>query len=201
MKKENLLTAVALSLALLPFYAGAQSAATTSATVAAPTATEAQVFTACSQASIEVRDNSIGSARTTYNAAMASALSARKEAEKEAVALTDASEKKEAIRSAVEEYKKAVTAAQENLTKARKEAWATFEGNTNSCRDISKEARKASAIDKRATTSEKAAESRTMQAESAEVKTEAKSFRESFLEQLESLRNFFKKGTATTTPN
>lgn len=191
MKKKNIITSVAFGLALLPFYAGAQSVATTSLSVSAQPATEAQVFTACSQASIEIRDNAIGAARTTYNTAMSAALSARKDAEKEAVAITDASDKKDAIQAAVEEYKKAVTSAQEDLTKARKEVWNSFEANTNNCRETSKETRKNSTIEKKA-------EQQTMQTEQKtkveEVKTETKSFRESFMDQLESLKNFFTKG-------
>lgn len=188
MKKKNIITSFALALAFLPLYAGAETASTTS--VSAP-ATEAQVFTACSQASIEIRDNAIGVARTAYNSAMSVALTARKEAEKGAVALADASEKKEAIRVAVEEYKKAITSAQEGLTTARKEAWGAFEANTNNCRDISKEARREAA-------DEKKVELRSMQTEQQEdveeLKPETKSFRESFFDQLESIKNFFKKG-------
>lgn len=193
MKKNNIITSLALCFALLPLYAGAQSGPATSVPVSAQsaTATEAQVFTACSQASIEVRDNAIGAARNAYNVAMATALSSRKDAEKRAVALDDAGDKKEAIRVAVEEYKKSVTTAQEKLTKERKEAWSAFETNTNKCRDISKEARSGAA-------NEKKTELRTMQAEQKEnveeLKSETKSFRESFLDQLDSIRNFFKKG-------
>ncbi len=185
MKRENLLTTIALALAFIPFYAGAEAA---TSTPPAP-ATEAQVFTACSQAAIEVRDNSIGAARTTYNIAMANALSARKEAEKSAVAFENVDEKKDAIRVAVDEYKKAVTAAQDGLTKARKEAWATFEAETNNCRDTSKELRKEAITEKKG-------DAKAMQAleksEIEEVKAEVKSFRESILDQLESIKNFFK---------
>lgn len=187
MKREKLLTALALGIALVPIYAGAESAATSSASGGTSMTTEAQVFTACSQAAIEVRDNSIGVARTTYNTAMAAALSARKEAEKDAVALADPDEKKDAIRTVVEEYKKAVTGAQDILTKSRKEAWNTFEMNTNKCREASKETKKGFMMDKSASSTEKA----TPAGDTEETKTENKSLRESILE---SLKNFFKKG-------
>lgn len=191
MKKENLLTTIALSLALIPFYASAQ---------ATTTPTEAQVFTACSQAAIEVRDGSIGAARATYNVAMANALSARKEAEKSAVALADADSKKDAIRIAVDEYKKSVTAAQEDLTKSRKEAWSAFETNTSKCRDASKDMRKGFVADKKASSTEKIAEPKTMQAtektEAETAKSEPKSLRESLID---TLKNFFKIGDEAAT--
>lgn len=186
MKKNNIITSLVLALAFLPLYAGAQSVPTSSVPVSAQgaAATEAQIFTACSQASIEARDNAIGAARNAYNVAMATALGARKDAEKGAVALEDAGDKKDAIRVAVEAYKKAVTVAQENLTTARKEAWSEFEANTNRCRDISKEVRSGVAAEKKAE----------QKAEIEDSKKETKTLREYFLDQLDSLRNFFKKG-------
>lgn len=131
-KKAYLTTFIAL-LGFMPVFASAQLSATTT-----PQASEAQVFTACSQAAIEVRDSSIGSARVAYNNSMNVALDARKVAEKEAVALADAGEKKAAIKVAVDDYKKAVTQAQDALTKARKEAWSTFEASTKACREAHK---------------------------------------------------------------
>lgn len=131
MNKHLIITALA-GLSLLPLAASAQ---TLQVKAEGGTATEAQLLTACSQTSIEIRDSAIGSARTAYNNTMAIALDMRKEAEKRAVAIEDAAEKKEAIKVAVEDYKKAVTHAQESLTKARKEAWAAFEANTKGCRE------------------------------------------------------------------
>lgn len=180
MRKEHIITTIAISLALLPFYASAETQATT--TPQAP-ATEAQVFTACSQAAIEVRDNSIGAARTTYNVAMAAALSARKEAEKSAVAIADDDEKRGAIKAAVDQYKQSVTTAQDTLTKARKDAWNAFETNTNKCRDTTKEMRKGSA----AKSDVRASQATTTD----EVKSEAKSLKDSLLD---SLKSFFKLG-------
>lgn len=185
-KKTNILTTIALGAMLLPVFAHAESVATSTLPQ-----TEAQVFTACSQAAIEVRDSSIGAARTTYNQSMAAALTARKEAEKEAVALADAGDKKEAIRAAVEEYKKAVSTAQDELTKSRKEAWSTFESNANSCRDTSKEARKGFITDKKASSTEKESGDRS---DADETKNEIKSLKDVFIE---SLKNFFKKGAAS----
>lgn len=188
MKKENLLATLAIAFALVPLYASAESNATTTVS---GTQTEAQVFTACSQAAIEVRDNSIGSARTAYNLAMSAALSTRKDAEKSAVAIDDPNEKKDAIRAAVDEYKKEVTGAQDNLTKARKEAWSDFEANTTKCREASKE---------KSSSDKKGGDVRVIQAtekaEVNEVKSEAKSIKESIIE---SLKNFFKIGTGATT--
>lgn len=175
MNKKAYLTTLIAIVGLSPIFASAQLSATTT-----PQANEAQVFTACSQAAIELRDSSIGSARVAYNNAMNVALDGRKVAEKEAVALSDAGEKKTAIKSAVEEYKKAVTHAQESLTKARKEAWGTFEADTKACREIHKPE-----IDDEDVTvqSAKAAE------------PEAKPAKPGFFE---SLKNLFKKGSSAS---
>lgn len=172
--KRNLLLTIALSALAVPVLANAQVSATSSPT------TEAQVFTACSQTAIEVRDESIGSARTAYNNAMAVALDARKEAEKKAVAIDDEDDKKDAIKDAVDAYKKAVNQAQDTLIKARKEAWNTFETNTKICREMNK--------DKRDTPLSATATKTSIVKQ--EVKTE-KTFKESFLE---SLKNLFKMG-------
>ena len=188
MKKKNIITSLIIGFAFLPLYVSAESAVTLPVPAQEATATEAQVFTACSQASIEVRDNAIGAARTAYNIAMSAALSARKDAEKKAVALEDSSKKKEAIRATVEAYKKAVTSAQDALTTARKAAWTTFEENTDNCREVSKETRNGIISEKKAAAVEK-------KAELEEAPQEVKTLRESFFEQLDSLKNFFKKGT------
>lgn len=144
MKKNTFLTTLVLSTALIPFLASAQISATTSLQIGVgQQPTEAQILTACSQSSIEIRDSAIGSARTAYNNSMSIALEARKNAEKVAVAIEDAGDKKDAVSIAVEEYKKSVTQAQDGLTKARKEAWLAFEVNTKGCREISKDKREA----------------------------------------------------------
>ncbi|MEN9337836.1 MAG: hypothetical protein RIQ41_150 [Candidatus Parcubacteria bacterium] len=159
-------------------HAQSRNASTTIEVSSTGEATEAQVFTACSQASIETRDSSIGSARTAYNNAMALALDARKEAEKKAVAITDTGEKKAAIKLAVDDYKKAVAQAQDALTKARKEAWSSFEENTKACRDTSK--------DKRATSATVASSTETLRPDDEE-----KTFKDVIIH---SFRALFKKG-------
>lgn len=184
MKKLTLLLSLILGTTLVPMYALAETRATSSSDVVITTsssASEAQIFTACSQSSIEVRDSSIGSARTAYNNAMTVALDARKEAEKRAVALVDAGDKKDAIKVAVDEYKKAVTQAQDNLTRARKEAWSTFESNMKACRDM-REGKEASANEATPQTTTLKADSKTTQSQ-----PESKSF-------LDTLWKFFKKG-------
>jgi hypothetical protein len=183
--KKNLLTTFTLTLLFLPVLAGAEMTPDQVRTDAILTqATEAQIFTACSQAAIETRDGAIGSARTAYNNAMAIALNNRKDAEKKAVALTDAGDKKEAIKDAVDAYKKAVTQAQETLTKARKEAWATFEDNTNNCRDTSKEQRDETTADKKA-----ASTSVTLQAASVKATAQSTETESIFTK----IKNFFKR--------
>lgn len=205
MKKNTLLTTFALALGFVPMLASAQLSvnlsATTSVQVEAGQASEAQILTACSQTSIEIRDSAIGSARMAYNNAMAVALDARKEAEKKAVALTDADEKKAAIKIAVEAYKKAVTQAQEGLTKARKDAWATFETNTKNCRDMNNDNRESFISEKKDGVETKKTELRTLQAElktetkagTEEQKTETKTLREAIKD---AFKAFFKIGVS-----
>lgn len=135
---------ITIALLTFPLFAAAQANQEQNGV-----AIEAQIFTACSQEAIEVRDSSISAARTAYNHAMAIALGSRKDAEKKAVAITDNDEKKAAIKGVVEEYKKVVNHAQESLIKARKEAWAQFEISTSKCREASRE-NKASVLDTKA---------------------------------------------------
>lgn len=168
-------TFITLALLSLPFFAFAEANPENNGQ-----ATEAQIFTTCSQEAIETRDSSIGSARTAYNNAMSIALSDRKDAEKKAVALTDVNHKKTAIKEAVEEYKKAVNQAQEALIKARKEAWAHFETNTIDCRETSKENKE--------DTSELKAEAKTALTKGEEKKSE--SFKETLMT---TIKNLFKK--------
>lgn len=219
--KKNILTTLALGLAVVPFLAGAQTA-TTSVQVSVGTPTEAQVFTACSQTSIEIRDEAIGDARTKYNTQMAAALDARKEAEKKAVAL-DESEKKDAIRAAVEAYKESVTVAQDNLTVARKEAWASFEINTKGCKETGAK-REAFIAGEQKAVAEAKADTRVMMQSQAnlkqaqptaapmaatnvtveqktELKIEARSFRDVIKSQLDSIKAFFKIGASTEATN
>jgi hypothetical protein len=190
MKKLTLLTPVLLSLFALPLFASAETlsvpvgtSASTTVEVSA-TATEAQLMTACAQNAIDARDSSIGSARSAYNNAMTVALDARKEAEKKAIALED-NAKKDAIKAAVDSYKKAVLQAQDTLTSARKEAWAAFEANTNTCRDTSKiggaGAKASSSL-------------RTMQADAKSITDDKKTIKDV----IDALKSFFKLGGSAT---
>ncbi len=211
MNKKSLIVSLITSALFMPLLASAQLGlnlgATSSVQIETAAASEAQILTACSQTSIEIRDSAIGSARSAYNNSMAVALDTRKEAEKRAVALLGAAEKKEAIRVAVEDYKKAVTQAQDGLTRARKDAWATFESNTKACRDMNNDKREAFVADKKTNASEKKTELRTMQttlktdikAAVEDHKTEAKSIRETLKEQLDSIKAFFKLGASVET--
>jgi hypothetical protein len=97
--------------------------------------TSSQVFTACSQDAIETRDDTISSARATYNSAMTAALSQRKDSEKQAVGAENDDEKKSILTKAADEYKDAVHTAQDNLSQARKDAWTQFEADVKACRD------------------------------------------------------------------
>ncbi len=223
MKKNTFLTTLAFSTTLIPFLASAQISATTSLQIGVgQQPTEAQILTACSQSSIEIRDSAIGSARTAYNNSMSIALEARKNAEKVAVAIEDAGDKKDAISVAVEEYKKSVTQAQDGLTKARKEAWLAFEVNTKGCREISKDKREAfvaemkteaqakdAALDTKSSLRAAPAAAPTAATMQANLKTtqtaatanvvvedhkaEPKTFREALKDQIDSFLSLFKK--------
>jgi hypothetical protein len=204
------LTITALALATLPVFASAQSlslgiSATTTVQATSGAATEAQLLTACAQASIDIRDSAIGSARMAYNNSMAAALDARKEAEKKAVAIDDTDAKKDAIKVAVDAYKKDVTQAQDALTKARKDAWAQFEANTNACRDLSKDKASILGADKKSasTTGELRMQATMMKSEvkalAEENKAEVKTFREVMID---SIKAFFKiKASSDTMAN
>lgn len=187
--KKYFLSTLLISAIITPALASAEVNATTTATT---TVSTSQNFTVCQQASIEKRDTSLNVARTAYNTSMSQALSARKDAEKAAVAITDPTAKVTAIRSAVDAYKNSVTTAQETLTKSRKEILATFELDTKNCRQTKKEERTA-------IISEKKAEIKTLQAErKAEVevkKAEIKTIRETFRSKIDALRSFFSRKT------
>lgn len=183
--KKYLLSGLLLSVLVVPGFASAQTAATT---------TPEQSFTLCQQASIEARDTALGTARTAYNTAMSSALSARKDAEKGAVALTDLAAKKAAIKVAADAYKVSVTNAQNTLKSARVSVLATFETDVKNCRDqrFSGHALEVTA---------KKGEIQTLQTErkaAVEAKqAEVQTIRESFRAQIDALRSFF-KGKAST---
>jgi hypothetical protein len=213
---KNLLLTTILSTALaMPLFASAQVGITTdtgaTVTVEQGTTTQAHIFTACSQASIETRDSFIASARSVYNEEMAKALDARKEAEKAAVAILDVDAKKDAIQVAVEAYKKAVTKAQNNLTESRKDAWAGFEKDTEECHRFKTDAKAALTAEKKSFVANKIEEKKEVVAEKkAEVQTmqanmrvavdakqaEIKTFREVLKEQISALRAFFSKKPA-----
>lgn len=199
MKKTFLASALA-ALVLIPALSGAETITTDSnaaVTVETGTTTLAHIFTACSQASIEARDTAIAAARVAYNTKMAKALEVRKDAEKNAVAITDVDAKKEAILAAVETYKKAVTEAQAELTASRKVAWDSFEKDMTGCRQYKKDEKSASVSEKKAAATKnieakkevKAEMRATIEAKQAETKT----LRATLREQLSALRAFFSK--------
>lgn len=185
---------------------------TITSTATAPTA--AQIFTACSQISIENRDTAINAARTTYNTTMTNALTIRKEAEKVAVAETDVTAKKQATRAALEAYKKSVQVAQDTLTETRKTVWSTFETDAQSCRDVKKDTHEATVSEKKAEIGKvvtekkeavgvKKAELKQLQAEqkaAVEVKKEEiKTMFQAFQEKINAFRAFFTRKPAATT--
>jgi len=196
-----------LGIALMaPLYASAQisvvadTKTTVSASVAVPTA--AQIFTSCSQTTIEVRDANINKARIAYNTSMTAALTARTDGEKAAVAIEDEDDKKAAIQATADAYKKAVTEAQETLTYARKEAWEAFEANTKECQSYKKEQVQGGEAKKAAVKPEAKKEAATMQTsfETAHKQQEGRTFSQTLREKISSIKVFFGiQGQAETT--
>jgi DNA repair ATPase RecN len=140
MKKSlHYLSLLLLSFLLTPILASAnevsESYATSSSATSTIALTKSQVFTACSQDAIELRDTKLAQARGSYNNAMNALLVERKEAEKEAVAIEDEKEKKDAIKESVDSYKVQVKVIQNTLTQSRKTIWQNFENDTKTCRD------------------------------------------------------------------
>lgn len=200
--KKYFLSTLLIGAILVPALASAEATTTASTTVST-----SQNFTVCQQGAIEKRDTAIGVARATYNTSMTQALNARKEAEKSAVAITDATAKRVAVKTAVDTYKKAVTLAQEILVKSRKEALATFELDTKTCRQTKTEQRTALTAEKKAEVKtlkeEQKVEVKTLQAERKVAveakKAEIKTIRETLKSKMETLRSLLGKKVQTNT--
>ena len=99
-------------------------------------ATSTKSITTCTQEAIEKRDTAITASRQIYNQAMTQALTERKNSEKKAVAIKNEDDKKTAIKASVTSYKSATKTAQNTLTQARKEAWDTFQDDTDACHTL-----------------------------------------------------------------
>ncbi len=139
MKITFYLSPILLSLFLLPSFVSAdevtEGQATSTTASSTITLSKSQIFTACSQDAIELRDTKLAQARGTYNNAMNTLLVERKDAEKEAVAIEDEKDKKEAIKESVDNYKTQVKVIQNTLTQSRKAVWQNFENDMKTCRE------------------------------------------------------------------
>lgn len=205
--KKNILTLLAGTFFLIPLYGYADEIPLKLATAATTTVLEEVVmgtttasttpvrtFTICSQEAIEARDTRIAASRSTYNTAMANALTERKNREKAAVAIRDEDDRKDAIKASVDTYKHQAKAAQTTLTQARKLAWQTFDNDIKACRDLEQ-------ITNESASSMKAEEdqtptTRTMKkGEDVEVKdqkiSEVKSFKNTLKDKFESIKSLF----------
>lgn len=197
--KKHFFISVAVATSFIPMFVSAQ-VATSSATItsSSTTPTSSQVFTACSQMSIDRRDTAIAAARLTYNGKMVEALTARKEAEKSAVALLDidVDGNKDATKNAIESYRKAVQSAQENLVAARTVAWNNFEKDTQGCRETSKEIKTmgtSNASEKKLEAKDSSVEWKKMKTVQQMKEGETKTLRENLLIQLDSFFSLFGK--------
>jgi DNA repair ATPase RecN len=159
MKKILITTTLAMTM-LVPFFASAEMTSTSTAT-SSPTIAINKNFTECQQAAIEKKETANGVARTAYNQTITNALSVRKDAEKAAVALTDATAKKAALKAALDTYKAAVKTAQETLTAARKANALTFETDTKACRAARTDARAKLESERKATAAKQKLERKT----------------------------------------
>ncbi len=204
--KKHILTLGAGVLFLLPLYGYAEelplklavSATTTLseelvASASTASTTPIRTFTLCSQEAIEARDTKIATSRTTYNTAMANALTERKNREKAAVAISDEGDKKDAIKASVETYKNQSKAAQTVLVAARKIAWQTFESDIKKCHEAQdEEVISQAAVAEPAVMSEPAPAMRKMEktVEKVEEK-ENKTIKETIKAQFENLKSLF----------
>ena len=125
--KTKLITTLFATAFLVPMFVSAQ-ATTTVNTITPPVIVNTpSTFTVCSQTAIEKRDTAISVARTAYNTSTQSALTARKEAFKQAVALATSTDKVTAKKEAIDIYKVAQKTSQTTYSTARKLAWSTYE--------------------------------------------------------------------------
>lgn len=214
---KKLITSILLSTLVSISFVSAETQSTSTISISS-TSTPAQVFTACSQLSIEKRDGDIADARVIYNDAIADALKARKEAEVKLVGIDDPTEKKLAIKASLEAYKASVKSAQDALIKARSDAWTAFGTYMKACNDTQKDNRKAIIEEKRTelknSVTPKKAEVKQIQVlkkeevkkiesddkvSAAQNKVEEKVEKKSFLDQLDSLFGFFKSNKVSST--
>lgn len=171
----------------VPLYASAQDASPR-----AKTATSSGIsFTMCQQDAVEIRDSAIGVARTAYSEAMNKALDYRKGAVKLALELESEEDQNDAKKKVADEYRILVKKAQDDVTRARTEAWDMFEDNMERCREAKKDGTPVTLLKKATTTVEVGVATTSLDQSGLTHKKNAdKNF---FKEQLEALRNLFKK--------
>ena len=87
----------------------------------------------CAQNAIEKRETAISSAVDQYATAWKAALSARKNALKDAVGLTDKKARKEAVKKAWEEYRKARRTVNKTFEVTKRDAWKQYRKDAKAC--------------------------------------------------------------------
>jgi protein-tyrosine-phosphatase len=128
---------ISLPLLFIPISVFAENATGTHATSTPPSS----VFVICSQKAIDVREDTVASARTAYNKEMDRLMLLRKDAEKNILLIENENEKKVAIKDAVDSYRSSVKKAQDILKDARKNAWEAFDIAVEKCRTEKKVAK------------------------------------------------------------
>jgi len=205
--KKLLTTTILVGALFVPLFASAQNSI--AITTAVGTSTASQIFTACSQVSIEKRDTSMSEARVIYNTAINDALTSRKEAEVKLVGTEDVTEKKVIAKTSLEAYKTSVKAAQDALIQARSDAWTSFGDDMKTCSDMQKGIRSKAAVEEKkneakAATALRKAEVQTMPVELKATVTqnqkqvEPKTFGENLKEQIGAFFGFFKGKVSST---
>ena len=126
--KKTLLQGLA-TLALVPLFGFAVVSATTSTS----TTPRPSFDIACVQGAIEKRETTLIATHNTYNTAVVNALTARKDALKQAWAKPTHKEQKAARKEAWLSFRKAHKAAHEGLRLTRKTTWSSFDSDMRAC--------------------------------------------------------------------
>ena len=87
----------------------------------------------CVQAAVDIREQAMGDAWTTFSSSVASALSARKTALHGAWGLADGSARRTARAAAWEAFNNANKSAHSALKAVRKNIWSVFKNSSNAC--------------------------------------------------------------------
>lgn len=128
--KKTLFIGLVISLLVVGVLLGANSQATTTISVTAPT-----FDSACMQSATSVRDDAIIAAIGPYSSAVSAALAVRRDALNVAWGNTDPKARNAALKAATNAYGKSIGNAKKTLAKAKAAAWKTYQQTVkNTCK-------------------------------------------------------------------